>query len=597
VLFVVLAWTLAAPTQAFAQGLGGTATLSGSVKDQSGAVVPNVDMTLTATEGGTPYTTKSNAEGYYRFSSVRPGNYKLVAKMQGFGDVTIPDINLLVNQQSDIPVVLKTGTVVQEITVSAAAVALESQTSSLGGVINQTVNQQLPLILRDPTALVNLVPGVTSDHRQTTAADSSGVSYQGRLSFEINGGYRSQSVFMVDGVDVTILAGSFSSTPIIATPDFTQEFKVQTNNIGPEFGRGDAVMNVVTRSGTNAVHGAGFEFIQNDNLNSQDLFSNATPGGGIKKAEAKRNQYGFAVGGPVYLPHYDGRNKTFWFVNFEQMKQRRALPVAVTVPSPAEMAGDFSKLYTANGTPVTIYNPYDKYVGTDPLDTACYQKTCRRPFAGNTFSPAALGVAPAFAAKVLGYYPGANNPGEFGNGVFTGVNNYRIAGSAPLDYNRYDVKIDHSLGSAHRFMFRWSHSRYQVTPLDLFHNAASSQSYSTRDNTQPGNNWVGSWTWAASPTTVLTTAVNFSRYADDSNQPKFDVTSLGGPFADGTIAAYLNKWTGGGAFPNIGVGGFATFGNGFGNNLTSRSTTTATWPDSPMSMVSTTSGPASTCRT
>src|SRR5207253_5694389 len=101
----------------------------------------------------------------------------------------------------------------------------ETQSSSLGSVIGEQVNQQLPLILRDPTELVNLVPGVTSDHRMTTAADSSGLSYQGRLDFEINGGFRSQAVAMVDGVDVTVIAGSFSSAPIIPTPDFTQDLR------------------------------------------------------------------------------------------------------------------------------------------------------------------------------------------------------------------------------------------------------------------------------------------------------------------------------------------------------------------------------------
>ena len=539
-LLAVLIWMVAAPNQGFAQGLGGTATLSGQVTDQSGAVVPNVSLSLTATTGGTPYTTKSNETGYYRFSAVRPGDYNLAATMQGFGNVNIPNISLQVNQQSDIPVTLKTGTVVQEINVSAAAVALESQTSSLGGVINQTVNQQLPLILRDPTTLVNLVPGVTSDHRQTTAADSSGVAYQGRMSFEINGGYRAQAVFMVDGVDVTILAGSFASTPIIATPDFTQEFKVQTNNIGPEFGRGNAVMNVITRSGTNALHGAVFEFIQNNHLNAQDLFSNRI---GAQKSQAKRNQYGFALGGPVYIPNvYDGRNKTFWFFNFEQLRQSRALPVSVMVPNSAQMNGDFSNTYALSGAPITIYNPYDTYVDEDEASPT-FGKTLRRPFAGNAFNPTATGglaVDAAFAAKVLGYYPSPNNPGLLGpNGQYTGLANYHIAGSAPLNYNRYDVKIDHNIGSSHRIMFRWSHSYYQVRPLDIFHNAASSQGYSTRDNIQPGNNFAGSWTWTPSPTTVLTASASISRFKDDSNQPAFDPSSLGGPFTGGAISSYL----------------------------------------------------------
>jgi hypothetical protein len=129
------------------------------------------------------------------------------------------------------------------------------------------------------------------------------------------------------------------------------------------------------------------------------------------------------------------------------------------------------------------------------------------------------------------------------------------------------VKVDHNIGSSHRLMGRYSQTYYRVTPLDVFHNAASSQSYSTRDNAQPGHNVVLSWTWTASPTTVVTQAVNWSRFIDDSNQPKFDPTQLGGPFASGTIATYLNQYTGGGAFPNFTLGGYATMGNGFGNNF------------------------------
>jgi hypothetical protein len=559
VVLAALAGSIGNANPAWAQGQGATATLTGQVTDQSGAAIPGVQLSLVSTAGGQPINTTTNETGYYRFSFLRPDTYTLTAKMKGFGDVTVPNITLNVNQTSNIDVTLKPGAVVQEITVSAAAVALETQSSSLGAVVGEQVNTQLPLILRDPTQLVNLVPGVTSDHRQTTAADSSGLSYQGRLDFEINGGYRSQAVAMVDGVDVTIVAGSFSSNPIIPGPDFTQEFKVQTNNLGPEFGRGTGVLNIVTKSGTNQLHGTAFEFIQNDNLNSQDLFSNRA---GQKKAEAKRNQYGFALGGPVYIPNaYDGRDKTFWFFNWEQLRQRRALPVSLRVPNADERAGNFNGNYAQDGTKITLYNPFDTYV--DPTTG----RTLRRPFANNTV-PQGMWLDPAFTQKVLGYFPNPNNPGIAGaGGVYTGLGNYQLAGSAPLNWDRFDIKLDHAIGSNHRLMGRYSQTHYQVTPLDVFGNAASSQSYSTRDNTQNGYNLVASWTWTASPSTVITQAIVWSRFIDDSNQPKFDPTQLGGPFASGAITDYLARYTGGGAFPNIGISPYATMGNGFGNNF------------------------------
>ncbi len=556
--FVCLGWITICTTHALAQGQGATATLTGQVTDPSGAAMPGVQLSLKSTAGGQPINTTSNETGYYRFSFLRPDTYTLTATKENFGEVTIPNINLQVNQSSDIDVTLKPGAVKQEVTVSASAVALETQSSSVGGVISQKMEQQLPTILRDPTGLANLVPGVTSDHRSYSVSDSSGVSYQGRLDLEINGGYRSQAVAMVDGVDVTFIAGDFTSTPIVPTPDFTQEFKVQTNSLGPEFGRGLAVLNIVTRSGTNSLHGTGFEFLQNSHLNSQDLFSNRAH---QLKADAKRNQFGGAVGGPVYIPHlYDGRNKTFWFVNVEQMRQRRALPVALRVPNAAERSGDFSGDYASNDTPITVYDP-----------TAAFQDAngvwMRPAFAGNIV-PSSVWLDPAFANNVMKYFPAPNNPGTLSSGGhYTGIGNYQVAGSAPLNFNRYDVKIDQNIGSSHRLMGRYSRSLYQVKPLDVFQNAASSQSYSTRDNTQTGVNGVLSWTWTASPNTVVTNAITLSHNIDDSNQPKFDPTQLGGPFASGAIASYLNRYTGGGAFPNLSFGNYATMGNGFGNNF------------------------------
>jgi hypothetical protein len=554
-LVVVLVWVVGLPSEALAQGLASTSTLTGQVTDQSGAVVPGVQLSLLNVGGGEPINTVSNQAGYYQFSYLRPATYVLTAKLKGFGDVSIPNINLEVNQTSSINITMKPGAVLQEITVSGAAAALETQTSSAGGVVGQQIEQQLPVILRDPTSLINLVPGVTSDHRTVTQTTTNATSYNLRLDFEINGGYREQAVSMVDGVDVTVPAGSMDAIPIVATPDITQEFKVQTNNLGPEFGRGLAVLNIVTRSGTNSIHGALFEFVQNNVFNSQDLFSNAA---GLPKAAAKRNQFGGAAGGPVYIPHlYDGRNKTFWFFNVETMRQRRASPVAVQVPSAAERTGDFSADYALNGTPLTIYNPNAPFQDVNGVWT-------RPVIAGNKI-PQSMWLDPTYVKNVLSYFPLPDTPGLLGpQGQYTGINNYQVVGSGPLTWSRYDVKIDQNVGSSQRIMARWSHSLYHSLPLDIFHNAASSGIYGTNDDAQPGYNGVISWTWTASPTTVVTSAISLSHIVDDNTTPLFNPTSLGGPFANGAIENFLNQWTGGGAFPNLTFSDYATTGNGFG---------------------------------
>lgn len=559
-LIVAAVWVVINSNQAFAQGLGATATLTGLVTDQSGAVMPGVSLTLVNLGEHSTVNTASNQAGYYEFPYLRPATYTLTAMMKGFGDVTIPNIKLDVSQTSNINITMRPGAVIQEITVSSSGVALETQTSSVGGVVGTTQETEIPIILRDSTTLINLVPGVTTDNRENLAytSNGTGTSFQWRLDFEVNGGYREQAVAMVDGVDVTFTAGSFTSTPVVPTPDITQEFKVQTNNLGPEFGRGLAVLNVVTKSGTNSLHGALFEFVQNSSMNSNDLFDNAA---GIKIASSKRNQYGGALGGPVYIPHlYDGRNKTFWFLNIEQLRQRKALPVALQVPDAAELTGDFSGDYALNGTPITLYNPNAPFQDVNGVWT--------RPALTNNQVPPSMWLDPAFAKNVLSYYPAPNNPGLLGpQGQYTGINNFRLATVAPLAWYRYDIKADQNIGANMRLMFRFSRSDYYVIPVNIFNNAASSQGYTTRDDHQPGNNGVLSWTWEATPTTVVSAAISMTHFTDASSQPAFNVTPLGGPFANGVVENYINQYVGGGAFPYFTMGAYGTMGNNFGNNF------------------------------
>jgi hypothetical protein len=550
--------------RAYAQvGQGASATLTGRVTDSTGAVVPGASLTLAYAGGGLPETTKSNDVGYYTFPGLSPGSYKLTVSRTGFGDVVIPVITLEVQQTANVDVTLNPGTVTQQITVSAGATALQTQTSELSGTVSSQIEQQLPLTFRDPSQLINLVAGVSADMRGggmgASYADSGGISYQGRLDFKINGGTNEQAIAMVDGVDVTIDAGNFSSVPIITTPDNTQEFKAMTNDYSAQFGRGAGVLNIVTKSGTNSLHGSVYEFLQNNVLDANDLFSNAA---GQPLPHEERNQYGFAVGGPVWLPHlYDGRNKTFWFMDLERLDQTRFLPLVLSVPSAAEREGNFSNLYSTDGTPITIYNTADT--------TTSGGTVLRVPFEGNQ-----LPSVNAFATNISNYWPLPNSPGVLApNGGFTGVSDYLVAGSAPLTFDRYDIKVDHNISDANRLMWRYSKSLYHVVPVDYLTStapqSANSWGYTTRNNIQNGYNMVLSDTWTLSPTMVVTNAINWSRFIDGNPVPvAFDPTPLGGPFASGAITAYANAYDGGPVFPSISVGSYATMGNGFGEVFT-----------------------------
>jgi len=531
---------------------GSSARLTGQVLDQTGAVMAHVQLDLEDTATGVHRSTVSNDAGYFSLDVLPPGRYRLTAKAPGFSATIISPIDLLVNQTVNMSVSMKPGEITQQITVDASSVALETQTSSLGSVVEEKTVKQLPLLLRDPTQLVTLVAGVTADHRfEGGGTELGGVSYQGRLSFEINGGFRSQAISMVDGVDITISAGSFLSAPVNPTADFTQEFKVQTTNVPAEFGRGAGVLNIVTKSGTNSFHGSAFEFLQNDNLNANNFFANRD---GQKLPELKRNQFGFTFGGPVI------KDKTFFFVNGEWLRQQRFLLIDTSVPTEQQRNGDFSGLYTVAGNPVTIYNPFDTYKDTDG-------RIKRRAFPNNQIPASLLN---SFAQNVMAYYPSPNNPGRLGpGGEYTGVSNFVLGAGAKANFDRLDFKGDHTIKTNHHLMGRYSRSYYDTGSVNAFNNVATSTALSNRNNVQPGHNAVLSWTWTPSPTMVITQSANWARIVDDSDSFSrgFDLKQLGGPFANGKIQNYANSFTGGSAFPNIVPTGFAQLGDGFGQNF------------------------------
>jgi hypothetical protein len=504
-------------------------------------------MSLQSLAGGVPLTTTSNDVGYYRFPLVRPGTYVLTAKKNGFATVVVNDVTLQIGQTANVDISMKPGEVAQELTVSASAAVLDSQTSTLGGVVPDQPIKQIPIVLRDSTSLVSLVPGVTSEMRTFPGGDPQaglGLLYTTRLNYTMNGGIREMAVQYVDGIDVTFSGGGFQATPLVISPDFTQEFKVLTNNLPAEFGRGSGAVNIITKSGSNSYHGTVYEFLQNDNLNANDLFANAR---GAKKPETKRNQYGYAVGGPIL------KNKLWFFTDFEQLRHTRFQSVLTRVPTANERAGNFSNLFTSDGQPVTIYNPFDTYVDTDG-------RIKRRPFPNNQI-PANL--LDTFGKNLTSFYPLPNNPGVLGpGGLPTQVGNLFVASNPPINFDRFDVKGDYNLGTQHKFMGRFSRVQFVGKPVDAFNNPANPWTLSQRDYKEIGKNLVLSWTWTASPSLVITQSGNMTRDHNFSfnGSQGFDPSPLGGPFSNDKVLDFAKFWGGGSAFPTVNVTGYSPMG-------------------------------------
>ncbi|MBV9085401.1 MAG: TonB-dependent receptor, partial [Acidobacteriaceae bacterium] len=260
---------------------------------------------------------------------------------------------------------------------------------------------------------------------------------------------------LIDGVPAN--AALYNAPAFVPVVDDVDEFKVQTNTVPAEFGRtGGGIVNLVTKSGGNQVHGTAYDFFRNDLLNANNWFNNRS---GTPRPATTTNQFGFTIGGPVVLPHfYDGHNKTFWFFNYEGLRDRLALTQTFTIPTPQELQGDFSHLFTSSGQFVRIYDPTT--TRPDPAHAGAY---IRDAFQGNII-PARL--INAVSAKIAALYPAPNTTGN----PLTGANNFIGSAAVPNTQDQFTARIDHTIRERHHLFGRFSYSNVQRGAYDFFHN-------------------------------------------------------------------------------------------------------------------------------
>src|SRR5216117_2120945 len=306
-----------------------TATLTGTVRDSSGAVLPGVSLVVTDTLRGTSQSTMSNDTGNYTIPALNPGTYSLAAELTGFKKFLQEGIVLQVNQVARIDIVLAVGAVAETVSVTAATPLLETDTSSRGSVIDQRKIVELPLNGRDYNQLALLSPGVLPGTPRLAAVNFKGV-------LNVNGNRTFNNVFLLDGVDNISYSNSFRGENVqLVQPSIEalQEFKIQTNAYSAEFGRSSgAVVNATIKSGSNTVRGSVYEFFRNDALDANNYFSRLL---GAPKPVRDRNQFGGAAGGPLV------KNRTFWFGDYEGLRDREGIPRVRQVPTAAEKAGLF----------------------------------------------------------------------------------------------------------------------------------------------------------------------------------------------------------------------------------------------------------------
>jgi hypothetical protein len=370
-----------------------TSTATGSITDSSGAAVPNVKVTITSKSTGFTRSVVTNASGEYEIRDLLPATYDITVEAAGFKRAMAQNVELYVGRTTTQDFRLEVGQIIQEVTVKSVAPLLTTTSGQLGNIITGTAVTQLPLNGRNYMQLNLLSAGTIVDKNSDTTNDVS-IS-PSAATFSVNGHMSDYDLYMMDGVSIKEFqhgAGLFDPSV-----EAIQEFQTTTSNYSADYGtEAAAQVNVTTKSGTNQLHGGGWEFVRNNIFDSRDFFQV----GGVPPF--RRNQFGANIGGPVVFPKiYNGKDKTFFFFNYEDYRQVKKVPETGFYPTPAELGGDLSDI-VPNGQ---LINPF---TGT-PFSGSIIPTSMIRPATLEGFLNTGIGKGPWLPTpNIPGGYPAWN---------------------------------------------------------------------------------------------------------------------------------------------------------------------------------------------
>src|SRR5438270_723709 len=404
-----------------------TGSIVGTVSDASSAAVPGATVTVTNVDTNIATKTSTDSTGNYVVTPLPVGRYSVTVEAKGFKKSVSQGITLNMQDRIGVNVVLELGQVTETVEVMGAAPALQTDTSYLGQVVDSQKIVDLPLNGRFFTRLAVLTAG--------TAPTAPGARDERTGGFSANGVRPYQNSYLLDGIDNNSLSEDLTneaSFVVGPSPDAIQEFRVQTNSMSAEFGRsGGAVLNVTIKSGTNNFHGSAFEFLRNSKLDAKNFFDPATG----PTPPFKQNQFGAAVGGPVDLPGYSGKNKTFFFADYQGTRIRTAHTFLATVAPLPWRTGNFSGFNTV----------------LDP-DT-------HLPFPNNQIPTSRFDPA---SQKLIALMPAPNVPGSVSASCV--ANNYLSNPVEPNNTDQGDIRIDHRMSAKDSLFGRFSMSDQFLTP-------------------------------------------------------------------------------------------------------------------------------------
>ena len=491
-LFSALAALLAFGSLAFGQA---TASITGTVRDSSGASVGGALVTATNSGTGFKRSVPSFGGGTYTLDNLPIGVYDVTAGLTGFKTTKVPNIKLEVAQQARIDLELSPGDVAATVDVTSAPSLITTDTAALGQVINNKQIVDLPLNGRNFVQLAALTPGALTN---SSPGGPAGGEVTGAPTVSVSGSQSAKTEVLLDGItDSDQLFDGVIFSPSI---DFIQEFRLQSNSFEAEYGRGGAILNVSSRSGTNRIHGTVFEFFRNDVMDAKNFFATQTP-------PLRRNQFGGSVGGPI------SKNKLFYFFNYEGSRQREPATINTIVPTVAERNGDFS--------------------GSAPI----HDPFTQNPIPGNRIT----NIDP-ISRYFLQFVPPPNS----------GTNLYNWNASNATDYDQGNVRVDYVLNERNSFFARYSQDDIRSTSP-----GALPSSGGVSHITNP-KNAAASFTHSFSPTLLNEARVGFTRYFSDLTPQGLgtNYTRQAGILGfDQTSANFPG-------FPTVSVSGYAPFTNG-----------------------------------
>ncbi len=416
----------------FAQTI--TASITGAATDPSGAVISGGTVTATNTDTNVRLNTATNAEGIYTFPFLRVGNYTVSIEASGFKKSVVGPFKVEANQIARIDLKLELGDTTQVVEVADVGPLLQTETQATGDTISSTKLTSIPLNGRNFASLTLLIPGAVS-----TAPNAMNTveRFQGSGSRpQVNGNREQTNNFLLDGVDINqSVDNQIGYQPNV---DALEEVKVVTGNAGAEFGNvGGASVVMSLKSGTNELHGSVFEFLRNEKLDANSFFSNRN---NVKKAALRQNIFGGTLGGPIR------RDKTFFFVDYEQTERRNSGPATAAVAPAAWRNGDLSQF-------LTVQNQIVRDPATGNTLAA------RTPFPNNQIPVSRFSPVARYLFGNAALYPLANNAA--GAGPLGVGGNYVGSGRVFLSNKQGDAKLDHRLGDKDSLMFRFSKGMYE----------------------------------------------------------------------------------------------------------------------------------------